>query len=214
MEVDAPTAIFGVHRDTRFQSRFTVVFKNKLYIDLITKNGLQVGETKIAPIKPKPTRGYIPNLPIYASDEEVRDLLSNHGNVVGLHQRTREDGIGIGGWNFFIHLNERMPDHLTYEQQHYEVIYQGKTKQIPITKVQTAPPPKKTKTDTPAKEQLPFPDSPITVILETQTPPIRTPKNRETGAPTRVIESRKGEKRTIRKRLRLRTEEILENTDK
>ena len=106
-----------------------------------------------------------------------------------------------------------MPDQLTYEHQHYEVIYQGKSKQKPTAIVETAPPPKK-KTDTPAKEQLPFPDSPITIILETQTPTIRTPKNRETGAPTRVIESRKGEKRTIRKRLRIGTEEILENTDK
>ena len=46
-----------------------------------------------------------------------------------------------------------MPDQLTYEHQHYEVIYQGKTKQKPITIVETAPPPKKKKTDTPAKEQ-------------------------------------------------------------
>ena len=97
LEVDAPTAIFGVHRDTRFHSRFTVVFKNKFYIEQIAKNGLQVGETKITPIKPKPTRGYIPNLPIYALDEEVRVLLSNHGKVVDLHQRTRNDGIRIGG---------------------------------------------------------------------------------------------------------------------
>ena len=94
LEVDAPTALFGVHRDTRFHSRFTIVYKNKFYIEQIAKNGLQVGETKIAPKKPKPTRGYIPNLPIYASDEEVRDLLSNHGNVVGLHQRKREDEYG------------------------------------------------------------------------------------------------------------------------
>ena len=142
LEVDAPTAIFGVHRDTWFHSRFTIVFKNKFYIEQIAKNGLQVGETKIAPIKPKPTRGYIPNLPIYASDEEVRDLLSNHGNVVGLYQRTREDGIRIGGWNFFIHLNERM---------------QGKTKQKPITIVETAPHPKKTKQIRRQKNGFPFP---------------------------------------------------------
>ena len=103
LEVEAATAIFGVHRDTRYRRRFTVVFKNRKFIEQITENGLQVGDTTIAPKRPKPTRGYLPNLPVYALEEEVSQLLSKHGKVTGIYPRTRNDGIRIGGWNFFIH---------------------------------------------------------------------------------------------------------------
>ena len=46
LRVNAPTAIFGVHKDTRYRSRFTVVFQSKIYIQQIKENGLQVGTTK------------------------------------------------------------------------------------------------------------------------------------------------------------------------
>ena len=75
LQVEAASAIFGVHRDTRYHSRFTVVFKDRKFIEQITENGLQVCDTKIAPKKPKPTRGYLPNLPVYALEEEVNQLL-------------------------------------------------------------------------------------------------------------------------------------------
>ena len=66
-----------------------------------------------------------------------------------------------------------MPDKVLYEDQHFEVIYPGKTRPAPKVK----PPPKQTETtevtklptpkqpDVSEKELLPFPDSPITIIL-------------------------------------------------
>ena len=125
LRVNAPTAIFGVHKDTRYRSRFTVVFQSKIYIQQIKENGLQVGTTKIAPKRTKPTRGYLPNLPVYALEQEVRELLTNHGNVVGLYPRTRNDGIRIGGWNFYIHLESHnsMPEFLLYDNEKYEIIH-------------------------------------------------------------------------------------------
>ena len=207
LEVEAASAIFGVHRDTRYRSRFTVVFKNRKFIDQITENGLQVGDTKIAPKKPKPTRGYLPNLPVYALEEEVHQLLSEHGKVTGIYPKTRNDGIRIGGWNFFIRLDHIMPNFLHYDNEPYEIIHAGKVKkQTIITTEKPIPPP-----PTPQHTLLPFPESPITIFVETNTPPIRTPKKR---APTEVNESEKGKQRRIRKKLRIETEEILENTAK
>ena len=218
LRVDAPIAMFGVHKDTRYQSRFTVVFKHSKFIEQIKENGLHVGETKIAPKRPKPIRGYLPNLPVYALEEEVRELLSEYGNVVGLYPRTRQDGIRIGGWNFFIHLERKMPDNVLYEDQHFEVIYPGKTRPVPKVKppppkqtaetTEVAKPPIQKQPDVSEKESLPFPDSPITIILEK-----RTPRNRET---TDVDESNKGRKRRrlLRKNLYIETEEIPENNVK
>ena len=206
LEVEAATAIFGVHRDTRYRSRFTVVFKNRKFIEQITENSLQVGDTTIAPKRPKPTRGYLPNLPVYALEEEVSQLLSKHGKVTGIYPRTRNDGIRIGGWNFFIHLDHIMPNFLHYDNEPYEIIHAGKVKKQTITTEKPIPPP-----PTPQHELLPFPESPITILVETNTPPIRTPKKR---APSEVNESEKGKQRRIRKKLRIETEEILENTAK
>ena len=184
--------MFGVHKDTRYQSRFIVVFKHSKYIEQIKENGLQVGETKIAPKRPKPIRGYPPNLPVCALEEEVRELLSQYGNVVGLYPRTRHDGIRIGGWNFFIHLERKMRDKVIYADQHFEVIYPGKTrppppKQTKTTEVTKPPTPKQP--DVSGKELLPFSDSPITIVLGK-----RTPKNREA---TDVYESKQGTFTTI-----------------
>ena len=124
--------LFTVSTETHgTRARYTIIFTDTKYIKQITENGLKVGDTKIAPRKPKPTRGYIPNLPIYALDEEVRELLSNHGNVVGIYPQKRDDGIRIGGWNFYIHPNAHgMPEYLPYENERYEVIHAGKKRTI------------------------------------------------------------------------------------
>ena len=133
LQVDTPKAIFGVHRDTRFKSRFNIHFTEKKYIDQIYKEGMQIGETKISPRNydvsgPTPNKGYIPNLPLYAINEEVRELLTKHGQVVYLAHRQRRDRIRIGGWNFLIHLNGKMADFVTYDDQNYDIIYEGKVR--------------------------------------------------------------------------------------
>ena len=201
-----------------------MVFQSKIYIQQIKENGLQVGTTKIAPKRTKPTRGYLPNLPVYALEEEVRELLTNHGNVVGLYPRTRNDGIRIGGWNFYIHLESHnsMPEFLLYDNEKYEIIHATKVrKKIKITTEEAKTPPP-APPNTTEMELLPFPESSMTIdfenntppILETNTPPIRTPKTRETRAPTDIDESRRRKKRTVRKDLRIGTETILERTVK
>ena len=84
-----------------------------------------------------------------------------------------------------------------YKDQHFEVIYPGKTRPAPKVKppppkqtsetTEVAKPPIQKQPDVSEKESLPFPYSPITIILEK-----RTPRNRET---TDVDESNKGRKR-------------------
>ena len=90
-----------------------------------------------------------------------------------------------------------MPNFLLYDNEPYDIIRAGKVKkQTLITTEKPLPPP-----PTPQHELLPFPESPITILVETNTAPIRTPKKR---APTKVNESEKGRQRGIRKKITLR----------
>ena len=106
-----------------------------------------------------------------------------------------------------------MPEFLLYDNEKYEIIHATKVrKKIKITTEEAKTPPP-APPNTTEMELLPFPESPITIIfenntppiLETNTPPIRTPKTRETRASTDIVESRRRKKRT---------ETILERTVK
>ena len=132
LKVDAPTAIFGVHRDTRFKCRFTVIFKDSKFIQHIRQNGMKVGDTIIKPKNSNATRGYLPNLPMYALEGEVKELLAKHGEILYLKARTRTDGIRIGGWVFRIDLKTEMPNNILYDNENFAVLYEEKPK-IPPT---------------------------------------------------------------------------------
>ena len=136
LKVEATTAIFGVHRDTRYKCRFTVIFKDSKFITQIRQNGLRVGDTTIAPKNSNATRGYLPNLPVYALEDKVRQLLSKHGKVTYLKARTRKDGIRIGGWIFLIELEMNMPNTILYENEQFDVVYEGKPKITPPSPTQ------------------------------------------------------------------------------
>ena len=142
LKVKASDAILGVHKNTRYDVRrekrfmFMIVFKSDKYIQQIIDEGMQIGETPIAPKRryeeghgrPRPSRGYIPNLPLYATVSEVTEILSYYGQVDRVNPRKRKDGVWIGGWHFSIYLEEEMPDEVHYEDTYYEVIYDGKVR--------------------------------------------------------------------------------------
>ena len=133
--VEASKAIYGVHRDTTYKGRFHITFNGDKYRKQIEEEGIQIGETKIAPRAhytsgPPATRGYIQNLPLYAQKEEVTNMLKDHGRVVYIKQWVRPDGIRIGGLNFLIvlHQGKSMPDNVYYDNEEYAVVYEGKIK--------------------------------------------------------------------------------------
>ena len=128
LKVDAPTAIFGVHRDTRFKCRFTVIFKDSKFIQQIRQNGMKIGDTIIKPKNINATRGYLPNLPMYALEGEIKELLAKHGKILYLKARTRNDGIRIGGWVFRIDLKTEMPNNILYDNENFAVLYDEKPK--------------------------------------------------------------------------------------
>ena len=160
-------ALLGVHKDTRFNGRFTVLFKQLKYIEQIRHNGLHVGQTRIRPII-RNGNGYIPNIPLYALDSEIKELLEEGGGMVrSLKKRTRADGLWIGGWVFEMALEHpsQMPDNLIYEKELFHVLH-GLRRRPPHTKQQQLPPPPTITTDTETTEVIP--ETPDEQIPQTQ----------------------------------------------
>ena len=171
-------ALLGVHKDTRFNGRFTLLFKQFKYIELIRHNGLHVGQTRIRPIIRK-GNGYIPNIPLYALDSEIKELLEEGGGIVrSLKKRARADGLWIGGWVFEMALEHpsQMPDNLIYEREPFHVIH-GLRRRPPHNKQQQLPPPPTITTDT---ETEVIPETPEEQIPQTQTHEQNLPTDTQT----------------------------------
>ena len=135
-----------------------------------------MGDTKIHPKRQKGS-GYIPNAPLYALDDEIRDLLEKDGGkVLSIRKRTRADGIWIGGWIFDMALQneETIPDNIMYEGESYHVIHDNnmrrhRKKQLTTEQQQQPPPQPPTQSAIKAAQTVELPD--INIIPET--PPER-----------------------------------------
>lgn len=126
-----------VQRDTRYRSRYNILFKEKEDCQYIIRNGITIEGQKIGGRKgnyiySRPiTHIYIPNFPASGTKDELFTLLSSHLTVAYLKERVHRDlGIAIGGWNAGVYreLGHSIPDTIIYEDQTYDVIYPGKTR--------------------------------------------------------------------------------------
>ena len=80
--------------------------------------------------------GYVPNIPPWICMDDVRLLLSTHGEVLSvLTDITKKHGIRTGGVRFAIRLHEdqSMPDMLTILNVNYAVLYAGKRQKVHIS---------------------------------------------------------------------------------
>ena len=107
LKVEPRVAILGVHKDTRFKSRFHIYFKSRLYVDQAKTNGMQIGTTTIRPQR-RIRKGFIPNLPMWELEAEVKETLSEYGEVRYAEPRKRRDGMMVGGLEHR-HNNSRKP---------------------------------------------------------------------------------------------------------
>ncbi len=118
--------LLGVHKDTRPTRRGQIhlYFKKDEAIKYIEENGLQIGETKIKPRK-HVKRGYLPNVPIWTLEEDLKEALQFLGELKYLHPRKRKDGILIGGWTFgIVTFNDAiLPDDITLDVTPYDIIH-------------------------------------------------------------------------------------------
>ena len=121
LRLNPTTAILGVHKDTRFKSRFNIYFRSALYVEQAKINGMQIGDTIIHPQK-RMRKGYIPNLPMWELVEDVKTILSEYGDVKFAEPRKRKDGL-ISGWNFGIITKDDklLPDQISQNFTFYDV---------------------------------------------------------------------------------------------
>ena len=122
LKVEPRVAILEVHKDTRFKSRFHIYFKSRLYVDQAKTNGMQIGSTTIRPQR-RIRKGFIPNLPMWELEAEVKETLSEKGEVRYAEPRKRRDGMMVWGWNIGIitHENRPLPDQLDMRFTLYDI---------------------------------------------------------------------------------------------
>jgi len=121
--IPADQLIQKIYKDTRFNSRYVVCFKNLYHFETLLKEGITINGTKIKGKTEKPSRYYLPKFPGYCSQAEVKEALAEKGieNIVYIKQRiSKEFGIPVGG--FFIGISNLNINHffLNFEGDSYK----------------------------------------------------------------------------------------------
>ena len=158
----APAELFeAVSKDTRYKQfgRFYVLFKTNAHFQRAHDDGFFIGRNFISgrrgtnattkltetgvsgdatkpPFRPVRT-GYIPNIPPWICQDDVRLLLAPYGEVIDLAiNKSRDLGILTGGVRFAIRLevDQSMPDMVRVLGVNYAVLYPGKQRKAAISK--------------------------------------------------------------------------------
>ena len=139
-EKEPREVIEKIQRDTRYRSKYNILFKRKDDCDFIIRNGITIEGQKIGGKqyhhRPHITHIYIPNFPSSGTRNELFTILSQHVSVSYVRERFHQDlGIAVGGWKAGVlrELGKRIPDTITYEDEVYDVIYPGKERRKKVT---------------------------------------------------------------------------------
>lgn len=134
-EKEPREVIAKIQRDTRYRSRYNILFKNKEDCNFIIRYGITIEGQRIGGRRDPYSRRnpmthiYIPNFPASGTKQELFDILSKEISVGYVKERMHPTlGIAIGGWKagVFVSLGHPIPDSINYEEENYDVIYPGK----------------------------------------------------------------------------------------
>ena len=112
-----------IQRDTRYHSRYNVVLKDpaqkaRLVNEGIVINGLRI-RGKTDKFRTPLTKLYVPNFPVWGTEQELRQSLLDAGIQKVAYARERlgkKFSIPIGGWNVgVVPSSEGCPDFVTFE---------------------------------------------------------------------------------------------------
>lgn len=130
-----------IQRDTRYRSRYNILFRNQTDCMTIFNNGVTIAGQRIRGFNEKRdrfhfnatpvTHVYVPNFPAYGTKREITDLFCHLGTMTYARERVNvELGIAIGGWNLGIRntSGDPIPDTVTFDEDVLDVIYPGKVK--------------------------------------------------------------------------------------
>lgn len=192
-------------RDTRYRSRYNVVFGKETYVTKLFLEGITIAGQRIKGAVEKRaartsyTRFYIPNFPAWGSKRELLDLLKDHGSVVFLKEKTHAKyGVPLGGWSGSFLGRVTLPDFINYEDEDFAVIdvskiqkhhneqhEQQNNKQTPTeeTRVEQELPQATTK-ETHVDVPQATPEAPPAATPFCAEPPVTTTKNPSPGEQT------------------------------
>lgn len=125
-----------IQRDTRYRSRYNILFKTEQYCNFIRSNGFVVAGQIIRGQKEQTwrrpvTHVFIPNFPAHGTADELREILSKTNEVTYINERfNNEIGIAIGGWKAGMvrGLGKPIPNNFIYEGETFDIIYPGKVR--------------------------------------------------------------------------------------
>lgn len=130
---DAKSLLEKVQRDTRYRSRYNVVFKNSNDCNDLKENGITIAGQRIKGNKERKleraiSQFYVPNFPAWGTKEELVELLSQYGQVKYCRERLHQTyRIPIGGWIVGLsNVKEDQPTEIMYENEPYRVVNTGK----------------------------------------------------------------------------------------
>lgn len=133
----AKDLITKIIRDTRFRSRYQVTFNCEEDVENILENGITINGIKIRGYVDremhaigKPTRFYIPNLPSFLNEDDVRDLVNEEQTVYIKQKINRRFGVPSGGFFVGIFDAEKEDKYLSFEKEEYRMVCLDKVRNV------------------------------------------------------------------------------------
>ena len=111
-EIPIGDVVESVIQEPLDKRRFYVTFKSVEIKRQVTRTGYKIGNIKIPP-EASDVQGFIPDVPHYLSEEDVKEILSRYGDVKSGSFKTYEN-VRCGGFTFELdlHENQRLPGEL------------------------------------------------------------------------------------------------------
>ena len=120
--LDAKALIYKIIKDTRFRSRYVVTFNKKEHFDILVNTGITINGTKIKGKADMPVRFYLPNMPCYCDEADVRKALQNHQVIYVKQKVDPVFKIPTGGWNIGLRDSKKEHFNVYFEGEMFRVI--------------------------------------------------------------------------------------------
>ena len=121
-------------------AKINIVLANDIACDQLSTNGMVINNQRFYPKRSRPRpppsrRGYLPNFPVAANNQDLEEVATGQGiNIIKIQPRTYKDTIiKIGGWTLWADLDSTTPYTIHFDGQEYAIIWRGKPKKKNLT---------------------------------------------------------------------------------
>ena len=133
----AKDLISKINRDTRYRSRYQVTFVCEDDFNNILGNGITINGIRIRGYRDrelhlieKPTRFYVPNLPSFLNEDDVRDIVNDEQTAYIKQKINKKFGIPSGGFFIGILQAEKEDRYLRFEEDEYRMVCLDKERNV------------------------------------------------------------------------------------